>query len=266
MKDPHNARRWFTGSLAAATACVLLIALVRAASDQSPAGGKQPPVTLETVAGSAIKRVVLSQKAAERLDVQLGSVTEQAVTRTQVVGAILVDPSAIGFEAEEASAAAKSAKLWVRLALSPPEWERLAKDQPARIFPLQTRQGLPKEMLAKPTGEPPVEVAKSGMLALFFVVPQDITTLAIGDRVRAELQFEGIAAAQKVVPYSAVYYDEKGEAWVYVSQAPLKFMREKVKVERVSGDLALLSSGPAVGTRVATVGVSLLYGTEIFGK
>jgi len=37
-------------------------------------------------------------------------------------------------------------------------------------------------------------------------------------------------------------------------------------VERVVGDRALLTSGPAVGTAVASVGVSLLYGAEIFGK
>ena len=47
---------------------------------------------------------------------------------------------------------------------------------------------------------------------------------------------------------------------------PLAFRRERVTVERVSGDLALLTSGPEVGTPVATVGVSLLYGVEIFGK
>jgi hypothetical protein len=37
-------------------------------------------------------------------------------------------------------------------------------------------------------------------------------------------------------------------------------------VERVVGDLAVLSDGPPVGTPVVTVGAALLYGTEIFGK
>jgi len=223
-------------------------------------------VTLERDAGGSITRIVLSPKAAERLDVQVGTVSEQAITRTQVVGAIVVDPSAGGGGTEPSDASGKGANLWVRLALSPPEFERLAKNKPARILPLQTRPGLPKDLLATPNGEPPVEVAKSGMLSLFYVVPADAGALAIGDRVRAELQFEGLADAQKVVPYSAVYYDEKGDAWVYVNPAPLTFTRERVTVERVSGDLALLSNGPALGTRVATVGVSLLYGTEIFGK
>jgi hypothetical protein len=39
-----------------------------------------------------------------------------------------------------------------------------------------------------------------------------------------------------------------------------------VKVERVLGDRAVLSEGPAVGTSVVTVGAALLYGCEIFGK
>ena len=83
---------------------------------------------------------------------------------------------------------------------------------------------------------------------------------------RVELQFKGSADKQKVVPYSAVYYDNKGEAWVYVSTAANSFVREPVTVDRVSGDRALLSRGPAVATLVATQGVSLLYGTEVFGK
>jgi hypothetical protein len=37
-------------------------------------------------------------------------------------------------------------------------------------------------------------------------------------------------------------------------------------VERVAGDLAVLSGGPPVGTPIVTVGAPLLFGTEIFGK
>ena len=117
-----------------------------------------------------------------------------------------------------------------------------------------------------PSGQAPLDNAKSGMLALFFVVPSQGSGLVTGDRVRVEVQLEGGTEKRKVVPYSAVYYDAKGDAWVYVNTAPFAYMRERITVDRVSGDLALLSSGPAVGTRVATVGVSLLYGAEIFGK
>jgi hypothetical protein len=46
----------------------------------------------------------------------------------------------------------------------------------------------------------------------------------------------------------------------------LTFERQRIGVERVTGDLAVLSEGPPVGTSVVTVGAALLYGAEIFRK
>jgi hypothetical protein len=71
---------------------------------------------------------------------------------------------------------------------------------------------------------------------------------------------------QKVVPYSAVYYDAKGAPWVYVTPKPLTYERQRVAVDRVVGDVAILSEGPPAGTPVVSVGAALLYGAEIFKK
>lgn len=68
-----------------------------------------------------------------------------------------------------------------------------------------------------------------------------------------------------VVPYSALLYGLKGETWVYVRNPgpdSLSFMRAPVTVERIEGDLAYLSDGPAVGTEVVTVGAAELLGTD----
>jgi hypothetical protein len=70
------------------------------------------------------------------------------------------------------------------------------------------------------------------------------------------------AARQSVVPYAAILYDVEGGTWVYANPAPLTFVRERVAVERIEGERALLSDGPAVGAEVVTVGVSELYGAE----
>jgi hypothetical protein len=83
---------------------------------------------------------------------------------------------------------------------------------------------------------------------------------------RVELQLSGDADARTVVPYGAVYYDAKGAAWVYVRTAPLTFERQRVGVERVVGDLAVLAEGPPIQTPVVTVGAAMLYGVEVFGK
>jgi hypothetical protein len=72
----------------------------------------------------------------------------------------------------------------------------------------------------------------------------------------------GPAAVRKVVPYSALLYDNNGDTWVYTASEPLAFIRQRVTVEYVTGDLAVLSDGPAVGTAVVTTGAAELYGTE----
>jgi hypothetical protein len=53
---------------------------------------------------------------------------------------------------------------------------------------------------------------------------------------------------------------------VYVNTKPLVFERQRISVERIVGDLAVVSKGPDVGTPIVTVGAPLLYGAEVFGK
>lgn len=64
------------------------------------------------------------------------------------------------------------------------------------------------------------------------------------------------------VPYGALLYDADGAAWVYTNPEPLVYVREEIEVDRVEDDLVILSSGPAPGTTVVTVGSAELYGVE----
>ncbi len=156
--------------------------------------------------------------------------------------------------------------VWVLISLSASEWERTAKDMPVRLLPLGTRAALPGELLAKPSGMAPIEDPKRSMLSVYYVVPGKDHGLALHSRMRVELPMLGSEEKQKVVPYSAIYYDGKGTPWVYVTAKPLVYERQRVAIERVAGDLAVLSEGPAVGTTVVNVGAAMLFGTEIFGK
>jgi hypothetical protein len=71
-----------------------------------------------------------------------------------------------------------------------------------------------------------------------------------GDRVR------------KAIPYSAVLYAADGKAFAYTSPRPLLFVRAPIVIADITGDHAVLSSGPPVGAAVVTIGGSELYGTE----
>jgi hypothetical protein len=65
-----------------------------------------------------------------------------------------------------------------------------------------------------------------------------------------------------VIPYAAVLYDPAGKTWTYTNPEPRVYVRKPIQIAEISGDLAYLSSGPAAGTLVVTVGASELLGTE----
>lgn len=317
------------GLIASAVLAALALAYTAPrAADAAAAATAVKQVTFEALPGG-VKRITLTPKAAERLGIATDKVSEQTVTRRQMVGGLVIppaDPKAMpqpgsgkgsvfgqsqqapaapaqtaangtgaklpsvgfgGFGGAAGGAAAlppsalktvaapmsppspppsATGDVWVLISLSAAEWERTAKDKPVRLLPLGTRAALPGELLAQPSGLPPAEDPKRSMLTVYYVVPGKDHGLAVNSRMRVELPMMGVEEKQKVVPYSAVYYDGKGTPWVYVTGKPLVYERQRVAIERVAGDLAVLSEGPAVGTAVVSVGASMLFGTEIYGK
>ena len=64
------------------------------------------------------------------------------------------------------------------------------------------------------------------------------------------------------VPYGAILYDSSGKAWVYTNPEPRVYVRQSITVQRINGDVAVLTDGPAAGTVVVTTGAEELLGTE----
>jgi hypothetical protein len=95
-----------------------------------------------------------------------------------------------------------------------------------------------------------------------------IVTLTEDAEKRIDLQTARIedkdinGAKQKVMPYSALLYDTEGETWTFTNAEPLTYVRQKIKVDRIDGDNAILAQGPAAGTKVVTVGAAELFGSE----
>lgn len=291
---------------AAATLLMLPAATRAVDPGSSGTAGKGHEVTVESISGSKVKRVTLTAKAAERLGIMTGKVGEEQIVRKQMVSGVVIPPlekipdqqplsNGFGGFRQPAPALQKPAStgfggfgkvaavtapptaatpatppasgdVWVLVTLSHGELERLALDKPVRILALDTRNKLVNKVFAVPSGIPPLEDMKRSMLSLYYVVPGKDHGLTLKNRMRVELQLSGSDERQKVVPYSAVYYDASGAAWVYVNTRPLTYERQRIAIERVIGDLAVLSDGPPVGTSVVTVGAALLYGAEIFGK
>jgi hypothetical protein len=93
---------------------------------------------------------------------------------------------------------------------------------------------------------------------------QKVTFTAEGAR-RVGLQTAEVSRSGKrlVVPYAALLYDPEGQTYVYTSPEPLEYLRAPVKVDRIADGRVLLTDGPPAGTKVVTVGVTEVYGTEL---
>jgi hypothetical protein len=276
------------GLVGLAVASVLLLSSMPvSAAGESGSGKPGKAVTFEAIPGSSAKRVILTEKAAQRLGLEVGKVSEEQIVRKQVLGGIFVAPSVVP-PALTASATVTPAAAGtsfavppmlrsaltppamgdglVRVMFSPHEWERVAKDQPARILKLAPRGGRSDGVIAKPSGQAPAEDLKRSMLTYFYVIEGPDHGFMANERVRVELMLENTGEKRKVIPYSAVYYDAKGMAWVYLNPKPLTYERQQIRVEQIFGDKAALLDGPDLDTTVVTVGAALLYGAEVYRK
>ena len=65
-----------------------------------------------------------------------------------------------------------------------------------------------------------------------------------------------------VVPYAAVVYDSDGAAGTYTVPSPGTYVRARITVAAIEGEVAVLTDGPAEGTVVVTQGAPELLGAE----
>jgi hypothetical protein len=88
-----------------------------------------------------------------------------------------------------------------------------------------------------------------------------VATDSLGIRTATVSEVKSIKQ-MKIIPYSALIYDPSGLANIYINPEPRVFIRYPVDVAYIKGDLVYLNEGPPVGTRIATMGVPEIYGTE----
>jgi hypothetical protein len=108
---------------------------------------------------------------------------------------------------------------------------------------------------------PPAKVESIGQdLSRVILTAEASKRLGIETALVSQAQVGG--TSREVIPYAAVYYDLNGATWVYTNPSPLTFVRASITVDSITGNVAVLSAGPPVGTAVVTVGATELYGTE----
>jgi hypothetical protein len=108
----------------------------------------------------------------------------------------------------------------------------------------------------------PAKIEESGQEGIMKVTLEPRAAERIGLQTAAIVAYPGAGGVRLAVPYGAVMYDTKGEAWTFTNPEPLVFVRHKIVVESVEGDQAILAEGPPPGTAVVTVGAAELMGAE----
>jgi hypothetical protein len=262
----QHENRWFLRIL-----FLIIIMSFAACNTNKAAQTKIEPAIIEENGDGEFKRIVLTEKAAQRLNLQTMEVREEQIKRTQTFGgqvmAVSNDPSA----GEDASGELLGTLL--RIPVSETDLTMVDQDQPAYILPATGSSTAPG-LMAQPVDattvinsqvqtnsgtQPNINIGEN---ALYYLINPVESGFIQGQGVFAELSLLSDNTPRKIIPYAAVLYGVHGETWVYTNPEPLAFIRTAITVDYIEDDLAILLEGPEVGTPVVTVGAAELFGTE----
>ncbi|NIM92580.1 MAG: hypothetical protein GTO18_02545 [Anaerolineales bacterium] len=245
---------------------LMIIGLGLASCTTEPkAEAEDEPVHLEPVQGSDLHLVVISERAAERLDLETAPVRDEVVMRSRIVGGMVAglplagdtDPEGSGVNVEVADPGV----VWVSISLNESDLNMVDQDQPALVTPIDMAEGgagVTAHADGLMSGVNPGDTTTT----LFYRVEGADHNLSSGERVLVELTLSGSGMQRLVIPYAAVLYDLHGDTWVYIQTEPLTFIRSPIVVDYIDEDIAILLDGPPVGTQVVTNGATELFGTE----
>jgi multidrug efflux pump subunit AcrA (membrane-fusion protein) len=154
--------------------------------------------------------------------------------------------------------------IWVKVPVYVGDLERLAADKPAGVGGLADAPGTPMRT-GRPVDAPAMGDPLAYTVFVYYEVDNKDRKLRPGQRVGVTLPLAGDEESL-VIPYSALIRDALGGTWVYENVSPHVYIRRRVFVDRVVGDMAALTSGLKPGAKVVTVAAAELYGAEFGGQ
>lgn len=276
--------------------CIISALLLAGLATQAVAGKsdyvvKDPPAKLEKVEGSDLPRVVLTEKAAERTGIQFAPVREEKVRRWLIVGGKVEAQRPLPKGQEGYTVAATRpgpgsgpvrvsvpmVAAWmagthsVRVLFSDDvddaeddlgQLDDEDDDHAVIIIVLPESTKTVDGGISIRQAEMSAVVESGDAVNLIYAVEGNFEGLKTGDHVPVKFSRPESSGMRKVVPYSAVLYDARGNAWLYTSPEPLVFVRQPITVDFVEGERAVLKEGPAAGTLVVKTGAAELFGVE----
>ncbi|MCF7976370.1 MAG: efflux RND transporter periplasmic adaptor subunit [Phycisphaerae bacterium] len=150
--------------------------------------------------------------------------------------------------------------VWVKVPVYVGELARVESDNSARVHRLSDWAGTEYQE-ARPVSLPVGANPETATVDLFYELDNAAQVYRIGQKVAVTLTRTARQQAL-VVPYASILYDMYGSAWIYIQTDPQVYRRERVQLQYVLEDQAVLSRGPGVGTKVVSAGAAELFGTE----
>lgn len=156
--------------------------------------------------------------------------------------------------------------IWIRMPVYVDLLSKIRRDQPVVLVSLDGSPMTRTPQFGKPIAAPPTADAASSSADLYYEVDNRELRLMPGQRIGVDIPMASVTEAM-VIPAAAILYDIYGGTWVYVQASKAddgstKFMRNRVLLEWVDGNQAIISQGPAIGSLVVTDGAAELFGTE----
>jgi len=153
--------------------------------------------------------------------------------------------------------------LWVRVPVYVGDLDVIDERQPAMVHNLSDFYGKDVQS-AKPVASPFTADPSNASVNLYYELSNHDLKFRPGQKLSVTLTLLE-SEESLIVPYSAILYDMYGGAWVYENSKPQTFIRRRVDIRHIVGDLVVLSRGPAAGTKVVITGAAELFGTEFGG-
>lgn len=156
-------------------------------------------------------------------------------------------------------------KLWVRVPLYAGDIDKVDRGVDADILLLSGFSGSTGGLTGRVVKGPQTADPLNTSVDLYYEVDNGKGLLSPGSRVSARLPLKG-SKTGLIIPYPAIVYDVQGGAWVYLADAGLQnFVRQRVEIESVSGNKAVIRRGLKGKEKLVTQGAAELFGFEFGG-
>ncbi len=148
--------------------------------------------------------------------------------------------------------------MWVRVPIPTGDLVSIDQDADANV----ASSSVVTSLIAKPVSAPLTADSLTNSTHLYYAVENDKLSLRPGQRVSVMLQTQNKSDSALTLPWSAIVIDIYGGYWVYTQQSKNSYERQRVFLDHVNGNQAVISEGPPEDSKIVANGALELFGVE----